>query len=175
MKNKFENLNNGLTKIYCKGIRTSDEVEIYIDTVALNCISKNDVEWKVYRGEHYKSKEIKALFPNGKIPKLKSVIGEYFFGPDLRFSLIENNYTDLRLENIYAYPDKISHGRYLKKIKQELRDKLKTLNERQNGNIVNGEIQVIKYHVGALLIKDYKVIDNIEKEGIIALIKEYCN
>ncbi|MER2107663.1 MAG: hypothetical protein ABS949_12060 [Solibacillus sp.] len=172
MENKFEHLKNGLTKIYCEGIKTKDVTEIYIDTLAFPYAYGDEKEWKVYRGERYDTKEIKSHSDNKKLIR---EIGENFFGKDFRFSLVNGDYTDLRLENIYAYPRNISGGRYLRNIKQNLKAKQRALAARINDSSSLGDIQVIKYHGGLLLIEDYMYIKKLEDRHLNALKNYYFN
>lgn len=173
MINEYKVLNdNGLSIIYCYDLKNNQRVEVYLDTVALKYILKFAVEWKIYRGESRYSKEIKAIFPNGGLTKLKTVIGNYFFNSNLRFSIINDDYKDLRLENILSFPNRGNRGGSLGDLKKMLRLEQRSLTDRINENSMDN-IQVIKFFEGLLLIENHGVFTKISNAQRDAILRAY--
>lgn len=129
MENKFKDLGNGITIIYCDDREGNTTIEVYVDTILMSIIKKRNVYWKAYTKDG--GLKIAAYEPEtGGIINLLTLIGAEIYGTNCYFALVNDNFFDLRIENILPYRKTKGHGRGLTKLKQEALKTLVPLEER---------------------------------------------
>lgn len=173
MINNYEHLSNGLTVILCMNTKLEKEEEVYVDTQMFNYINAFNVEWKVW--DDAKGKKAINNVPkvvggtdlddnDNKIIFLRRLIGEYLYGESYHYSLLNENYYDLRRLNIFKFKPGTGHSRIVRAKKAKLLDELPKLEKKNDINIISSNVNVIEYESKLLIIEESTVVNKITYE-----------
>lgn len=164
MINKFEHLSNGLTLIYCLNTKEEREEKVYFDTDMFNYINAFNVEWKIWDDSGKKTEKIVGgiNLKTDKILNLKRLIGEYLFGVEFNFTLLNGNYIDHRKCNVFNFSPGTGHSGKTKSIKEKKLSNMDTLQKKEDIDILqNNNVQVVEYNEKVLIVDNHVVVNEI--------------
>jgi hypothetical protein len=168
MRNNYEHLSNGLTVIFCTNTKLDTEEEVYIDTQMFNYITAFNVEWKVWDDSRGKGKNVPKIVggidldhDDNKILFLRRLIGEYLYGDSYHYSLLNENFYDLRRMNIFKFKPGTGHSGKVRAERAKLLDKLSKLEKKNDINISASNVNVIEYEDKLLIIEESAVVNKI--------------
>lgn len=170
MINRYEHLDSGLTIIFCENTQKDTLEEVFIDTDMFNYIKGFNVEWKVWDDSRKEKDGEKAKtvggtnIDSGKIQKLKRIIGEYLYGEEYNFTLLNDDYYDLRKSNIFKFSVGTGHSSKVRIEKNILLDKLTPLKKDIEIIQRNNNVQVVEYQEKLLILQNNKVVVELSLE-----------
>lgn len=188
MKNTINNLGNGFVEMICEDTQDKKEIKVYFNQDVLEHLSKFDVEWKSWSiNRKYKvEKFIGASIVNKDGKKtniqLKRVIGEFLYGTEKRFTLLNSHHYDLRSANIFPYGGSNFYKEDVQKQMSVLKNNLvplhsiltKNTTTPNTANIESDSIRVYEQDSKVIIIDLQKddFILTIDKKYVIAAIKK---
>lgn len=170
MINKFEHLENGLTTILCENTQKDILEEVFIDTDMFNYIRGFNVEWKIWDDSKKEIDGEKAKIvggtniDSGKVQNLKRLIGEYLYGEEYNFTLLNDDYYDLRKTNIFKFSVGTGHSSKVRTEKRNLLEKLTPLKKDIEIIEGNNNVQVVEYLEKLLILQNNKVVVELNLE-----------
>lgn len=176
MINDFEHLDNGLTIIFCRNTKEDVIEDVFINTKMFNYIRSFNVEWKIWDDNSKKGKNVAGTnIDNGKILNLKRVIGQYLYGEEYNFSLLNDNSNDLRNSNVFKFNVGTGHSSKVKSEKNQLLKELEPLIKDIDIIPSNNNVLVVKYQDKLLLLQNNKVVVELDLEQANAVIQFHEN
>lgn len=177
--NRFEHLPNGLTVIFCTNTQLNIEEEVYIDTQMFNYITAFNVEWKIWddsrgKNNNYIPKVVGGVdldHDDHKILSLRRLIGEYLYDDSYHFSLLNENYYDLRNLNIFKFKPGTGHSRKIRAKRAKLLEELPKLEKKNDINIIPNNVNVIEYEGKLLIIEESIVVNKVSYDQADAISK----
>lgn len=172
MLNKFEHLSNGLTVIHCVNTQEDKIEEVYIDTDMFNYLKVFNVVWKIWNDSGNNEKIVGGSEPeSGRVINLKRVVGEYLFGTEYHYTLLNNDYRDHRKCNIFKFLPGTGHSAKVRAIKKEKLAKLIAIQAKKDiDNTESINVQVLEYKDKILFIENNEVTHEIPAKYLEALI-----
>lgn len=183
MKNQIKILDNSLVEMVCKDTQDDKNIKVYFQEDVLEHVRTFDVEWKSWSRNRTNKviKFIGATFlkPDGKQTniQLKKIIGDYLYGEEKKFTLLNSNHFDLRSANIFPYESNSLNKIDTQKQTAVLRSNLAPLESIITTNTVPANTTNIKedsirvYEQGEQII----VIDLEKEDFILTLDKKYVD
>lgn len=160
--NQFEHLSNGITIIYCENTKEGGIEEVYIDTHMFNYINSFKVEWKVWRKAGKKIDKYVGGTDSetGKILNLRRIVGEYINGLGFHFSLLNEDYFDIRNGNVFNFKPGTGHSGRVRKAKENKLANLPPLEKKEDIEINsdNNNVQIIEYEDKVLMVENQEVV-----------------
>jgi len=183
MQNTFKVLGNGLVEMTCKDTQDAKNIEVYFHEDVLEYVRTFDVEWKSWSGKR-KEKVFKFIGAtylksdgNKTTIQLKKIIGDYLYGGEKQFTLLNSNHFDLRSANIFPYETNSLNKKDVQKQTAVLKSSLAPLESMITTNTVPANTPNIKedsirvYEQGEQII----VIDLEKKDFIFTLDRKYAD
>lgn len=185
MINQFEHLNNGLTIIFCENTQLKSIEEVYIDTTLFNYISAFNIEWKVWDDSKNKNDgNTKPKVVGGvdldndkKIIFLKRLIGEYLYGKDFSYSLLNGDHLDLRQINLFKFRHGTGHSGQVRAEKAQLLQVLPALQRKNDINLIESkvDVKIVEYANKLLIIEENIVVNELSSDQKEALLNYFAS
>lgn len=170
MINRYEHLDNGLTIVFCENTQKDILEEVFIDTDMFNYIRGFNVQWKVWDDSRKEKNGEKGKIvggtniDSGKIQNLKRIIGEYLYGEEYNFTLLNDDYYDLRKSNIFKFSAGTGHSSKVRIEKSNLLEKLTPIKKDIEIIQANNNVQVVEYSEKLLILQNNKVVVELNLE-----------
>ena len=114
----------------------------------------------------------------GKSINLRKVIGDYLYGKDKHFTLINENHCDLRQCNIFPFKQGTMSSPAVRQEIEKLKEQLppiSKLNEKGDTATTanSNNVQVIEYGDKILILENEQVVSEVERKHLTAILNKY--